>query len=287
MSRFSKLNLALIASSCLGACATAPTDLSQPVAVVQGPAIVNVSGPYDAAKACIKNIPETKTIRIGVGDVKDVTGRMNITDSGSFLPGNSSKMLEAAFSDTGVILVNMSPWYRQAVDWYIAKGMMVGGGSLNSPQFVVEGSISSLDFLPGKVTEMQIAGVGHNARSYQAVGRGDFSLATFPYNKTTGGFIMATTKIQKQFTAVESDTGVAEFIGGGTGAKFASFRVGKGEREPMQYAIGYMADYAAVDLIATLLETLSSDGKIANRAAAVGECRGLLKSAEKSVPGKG
>ncbi|HUX81120.1 MAG TPA: hypothetical protein VMV38_02250 [Candidatus Paceibacterota bacterium] len=265
----------------LGACATT-ADLHKSVPLVQGPVIQTVTGPYDAAKACVKAIPETATINVAVGDVRDVTGRMSVVGdgNGSFMPIAATKMMESSLADTGVKLVNASPVYRGLVDWYGAKGIMKGA-KLYVPQYLVEGTISSLDFLPGKATSFRVAGIDVTSRSYQAVGRADFSLATFPYQGAPGGYVVAMTKVSKQFTAVDNGGGVGEFIGGGTGARFASFSLDKGQREPMQYAVGYMTDYAAVNLVTGLLDTLVKEGKVPkDRAPEILQCQALLKKAE-------
>ncbi|MHB1769644.1 MAG: hypothetical protein ACYCPH_01015 [Minisyncoccota bacterium] len=269
-----------IATLSLGACATT-SNLSRGVPLVQGPAIQNVTGPYDAAKACVKGIPETASINIGVGAVRDVTGRMSVVGNGngSFLPIVATKMMESSLADTGVKLVDMSNTYRELVDWYSQKGLLKGA-KLFIPDYLVEGTISSLDFLPGKAASFHIAGVGYNSRTYQAIGRGDFSLSTFPFGAAAGGYMVATTKVSKEFTAIENGGGTYEFVGGGTGARFASFSLDKGEREPMQYTVGYMTDYAAVDLVTTLLQTLVSEGKIPHphlTMTKIDECRQLLE----------
>ncbi len=273
----------------LGACASTG-NLREGVPLVQGPAIRNVTGPYDAAKACVKGIPETATINVGVGDVRDVTGRMSVVGNGngSFLPIVATKMMESSLADTGVKLVDMSNTYRQLVDWYAQKGLL-RGAKLFVPEYLVEGTISSLDFLPGKASSFHIAGVGYDSRTYQAVGRGDFSLSTFPFGTAAGGYMVATTKVAKEFTAVENGGGAYEFVGGGTGARFASFSLDKGEREPMQYTVGFMTDYAAVDLVTTLLQTLVSEGKIPHPHATmtkIHECRELLEEPDTASASK-
>ena len=271
----------------LGACATT-ADLHKGVPIVQGPVIQTVTGPYDAAKACVKEIPDTATINVAVGDVRDVTGRMSMVGSGngSFMPIVATKMMESSLADTGIKLVNASPVYRGLVDWYGQKGILVGT-RLYVPQYLVEGTISSLDFLPGKATSFRVAGLGVTSRTYEAIGRADFTLSTFPFGKAAGGYVVALSKVSKQFTAIENGAGAYEFIGGGTGARFASFSIDKGQREPMQYAVGYMTDYAAVNLVTTLLDTLVKEGKIPkSRGPEISQCRMLLKEAEEPALAK-
>ncbi len=273
-----------ISSIILGACATT-SSLSKGVNLVQGPAIQNVTGPYDAAKACVSRIPETSSISIGVGSVRDVTGRMSVINNGngSFLPIVATKMMESSLAGDGVKLIDVSNSYRQLVNWYGSKGVLKGA-KLFIPQYLVDGTISSLDFLPGRATSFTFAGVGARSHTYVAIGRADFSLSTFPTGGAAGGFIVATTKVAKEFTAIENGFGTYEFVGGGTGARYASFSINNGAREPMQYAVGYMTDYASVVLVTKLLETLIHDGKVpVNRLKNINECLTILHNAGRPV----
>lgn len=253
----------------------ASQNMQQHIELVQGPSIRTVVGPYDEAKACMAKIPQAKQIVIGIGDIVDATGHINMAEggSGAFLPINLTKMMESSFGSMGVQLVDLSRNFRTSVDWYTGLGMMQGSG-IARPNFVVGGTISALDFLDGNVMEVQIAGVGPKSRMHNAVARGDFSISTFPSVTTPGGKIVALSKLEKQFTAYENEFGVATFVGGGTGARFASFRVGKGEREPMQYATGYIMDYAAVELAASLLMKTDASQKD------VAACHDMLTKAE-------
>ena len=262
----------LLAATALAGCATTTSETTTPktTTALRGPVTTQVSGPYEAAKACVAKIPEVASIRVGVGAIQDLTGKTNIqTDgTGSFITQGATDMATTALAELGVQVVELSFTYKQNVDWYAAKGVK---GSIKQPQFIVMGSVTALDFgTYGTVGEMSIYGVGPRARAYRATGRMDLRLVTLPYGNTTGGSVQAVSAFQKEFLAVETGLGAATFIGKGDGLTFASFNVGSSQREPMQATIGYMTDYGSADLVLKLLD------KLGLQKAKVAECRKLL-----------
>lgn len=261
----------------LAGCATAPkptlASSKMTKAVVQKTsAVVTVMGPYDAAKACVAKIPGVKSINIGVGHIADNTGKINTTDegTGTFISQGVSDFFNSALMKMGVKLVALSPDYRGTVDWIGAKGVK---GSIVTPQFMVTGSVTALDFMPGSVAELSLFGFGPKTRAYTALGRMDVQLVTLPYKNTAGGVTVTASSVAKQFVAAETETGFASFVGNTPGVTFASFRVGKGEREPIQHTMSFMADYAAADLILKMLENLSIEGTIPDQRKAINDCR--------------
>jgi hypothetical protein len=273
----------VLTSATLAGC-TAGGDLSKPVALVKGPPVQSSSaGPYENALHCLAAIPETKSIRVAVGEILDETGKLNVAEggTGAFVPKSATDMFYASLVDLGVKAVELTPEYQRTIDWLASK--QVKGGIMTA-QFIVLGSIPSLDFLPGSVAEFSVYGAGPKHRSYQAVGSMNVRLVTLPYNRTVGGVVVAESSVQKQFAAVENEFGVGTFVGTGAGLTFASFRIGASEREPMQYAVGYMADFAAADLVAKLLTQLSEEKRITDRRAAIAACRSLLKDPYHTAP---
>jgi curli biogenesis system outer membrane secretion channel CsgG len=253
-------------------------------------AVVTITGPYDAAKQCIAKIPEVKTLTIAVGDIKDDTGKVNVTDggTGSFIGNGASNMFNATLASLGVKLEDLSPEYRQTIDWMNSKGAgMIEGTDTHGkkvlvanvllPQLMLLGSVTSLDFLPGTSAEATLFGIGPKTRAYSALGAMKVRLVTLPNGKAPGGQVLATSAPSKQFAAVENSLGFSSFVGAGPGVTYASFDITSGQREPMQYTLGYLADYAAVDMIGTLLENLSAKNLIDDRRPAIAACRALLE----------
>ncbi len=255
------------------------TDFSKTVEEIKGPPVRNVVGPYDRAKACMAQIPEVKSIKITVGEIKDTTGQVNLAEggTGTFITQGATDMFNSTLAEIGVQLVELSSEYRSTVDWLGSKKIK---GSIKTPQFVVMGSISALSFTQSSVLEARVFGAGPKAKVHRAFGRMDVRLVTLPFGKTAGGVTVAYSSVDKQFVAVEGEVGVGTFIGAGSGLTYASFRIGASKREPMQHAIGFMVDYASVDLVALLLEQLSVEKRITDRRSAIAECRGYLGFAE-------
>lgn len=263
----------LLAALALGACTTTPATVksTQAIAKTTSP-VVQVSGPYDAAKACIARIPGIKLVNIGVGPITDKTGKVNMAEggTGSFI---SQGMTDAFFNslyDLGVSVTDLTPEQQADVTFIAAAGVK---GSMRTPSFIIRGGVTGLDLAQtSNVAEASLYGVGPKARSFNATGRMDVRLVTLPGGKLPANVMVAKSTPFKQFMAVERELGFASFVGAGTGLTFASFRIGGSSHEPMQHTMGFMADYATGDLV---LKYLDSYGSPAQKAAAVG-CRKRL-----------
>lgn len=275
--------LPLLAAGCSTTSGPTKRSVATTTAIVQKTSpVVNISGPYDAAIACTAKIKGVSSINVGVGQIADNTGKVNTTDegTGTFISQGVSDFFNSTLASMGVKLIALSPDYRGTVDWIQSKGVDV---AIATPQFMVTGSVTALDFMPGSVTELSLYGFGPKTRAYSALGRMDVQLITLPYKKTAGGVTVTSSSVAKQFVAVETDVGFGSFVGNGPGLTFASFRVGKGEREPLQHTMGFMVDYAAADLVLNMIEKLSIEGTIPDQRKAVSNCRTLLENPMQTV----
>lgn len=265
------MRLVIFAASALflAGCTTAP------VPMVMGPPVQTHESPYQDAMACIAGIPEVKGLRIAVGNIADNTGKVNLAEggTGSFITKGATDKFNSRLARVGVRLIVLGDNYRELVDWIGQRGVEQ---TIASPQFLLTGSITSLDFMPGKVMEIGAFGASLRGRTYNANGDMDVQIVTFPDGKVPGGYVFSSSSLSKQFAAVEVDAGYASFIGSAPGITFGSFRIGAGKREPMQHAIGFMVDFAVVELIAGLVERLSVDGQIIDRRGETARCRSLL-----------
>lgn len=263
----------LLSVLALGACTTtsATVQSTKTIAKTTSP-VVQVSGPYDEAKACIARIPDIRQVNIGVGPITDKTGKVNMAEggTGSFI---SQGMTDAFFNslyDLGVSVTDLTPEQQADVTFIAASGVK---GSMRTPSFIIRGGVTGLDLSPtSKVFEASLYGVGPKARAFNATGRMDVRLVTLPGGKLPANVMVAKSTPFKQFMAVERELGFASFVGAGTGLTFASFRIGGSSREPMQHTMGFMADYATGDLV---LKYLESHGSSAQKAAATA-CRSRL-----------
>lgn len=257
---------------------TASVSSTKKIAQATSP-VVNVSGPYDAAKACIARIPRIKELNIGVGKIADNTGKVNVTDggTGNFISQGTTDFFFNVLYGMGVSVTDLTSDQQADVTFIASAGVK---GSMRTPSFIVRGSVTALDFAEqSNVGELSLYGFGPKTRAYNAVGRMDVRLVTLPGGKLPSNIEVATSSVFKQFLAVETETGFGSFIGSGPGLTFASFRFGESMREPMQYTMGFMVDYAAGDMI---LQLLQKEGDAGQRNAAE-QCRALLGAPSPSV----
>lgn len=244
--------------------------------IIEGPPVKTSSGPYDSALRRLSLIPEVSSLRITIGAVTDATGKLNIAQggSGSFMTQGAHDMFCSSFALAGVQLVELSPDYRGTIDWMSGKNMK---GSIRVPQFIIMGSITALDFLPGQVAELTISGIGPKVKTHRALGRMDIRMVTIPSDQMVGGVVVASSSVDKQYVAVENEFGISSFLGTeGYSATHFSLRIGEGKREPLQITTGFMVYYSTAELLCQLLEKLIKEGSIPDRSADIGEVRSLL-----------
>ncbi|HET8581397.1 MAG TPA: hypothetical protein VFL98_02935 [Candidatus Paceibacterota bacterium] len=243
----------------LAGCATVSgsTGLRDEVPIKDPPIVKEVSTPYADAMACVARIPVVRHLKIGVGDIRDLTGKVNTSSddaTGDFVTQGASQMMYSALGRLGVELIDIGADYKNTVDWFGSKGSK---GRVAMPQFMVGGAVDALDFgQTSSVFQAQLFGFGPNVRAYAATGRMDLHLTTLPEGSTVGGEVAATSSFAKVFLARQSGAGGGTFVGAAPGLTFASFQIGSEAREPMQETIGFMTDFGATDLVLKLLSSL-------------------------------
>ena len=271
-------------------CAT-QMDLKKNSDIPQGPSVREIVSRYQAAEKCIAEIPETKGLRIAIENVPEVTGRINMAEGGmgQFMPVNINQMLTTSLHNMGATVVDMSVEQRSAVEWFQQMGAMPRWNyettakaekplpfSNSKPDFIIRGSISSLDFgHNSSVKELVVAGIGPKERAYTALASSDFSVKTFPSLQHPGGIVIATSGLVQEFTGYEHELGASSFVGSEIkNANFMSVRVGESRRVPMQFAVREMGQYAIGDAITKILLRTQADK------AKVAACRVLLQKTQ-------
>lgn len=252
---------------------TASAAATTKIVSVSSP-VVQVAGPYDAAKACIARIPGINQLNIAVGPIADNTGKSSMTEggTGSFVSQGTTDFFFNALGALGVSVTDLTPAQQADVTFIASAGVK---GSMRTPNFIVRGSVTALDFAQqSNVAELSVFGFGPRTRAFNALGRMDVRLVTLPGGSAPSNISVVSSSIAKQFLAVETEAGFASFVGNTAGLTYASFRLGQSVREPMQHTMAFMVDYAAGDLV---LKLLMSQGTSAQKAAAA-ECRPLLEN---------
>lgn len=269
--------LPLVAAGCSTTMRPASVASTHRIAETSSPVVSVVGGPFSAAKACIAKIPGANTLNIGVGDIADQTGKVNLTDSGTgnFLSQGMSQYFYSSLYDLGVSVTDLTAEQKGDVTFIVSAGVH---GKMRTPSYMVRGGVTALDFSEtSNVAEVSVFGFGPKARAYNAVGGMDVRLVTMPGGESPSNIMVGKSQPVKQFVAVESEAGFGTFVGDGAGITFASFRLGGSAREPMQYTMRFMADYAASDLVLDLMEYLNRAGHPTGSAAAISQCRSLLE----------
>lgn len=283
--RIIRLSVGLLALAALTGCTTVGATITpatkvatEKVSSMTSP-VVSLSGPYDAAKACIAKIPNVRQLNIGVAAIDDKTGKVNVAEggSGSFISQGMSDAFYSSLFDLGVSVTDLTPQQQADVTFIAAAGVK---GAMRTPSFIIRGSVNGLDLSQeSNVGELTFFGVGPKARAYNAFGKMDLRMVTLPGGKLPANVMVAKSTPVKQFMAVEREVGFASFIGIGPGFTFASARIGNSVRELMQVTMSFMADYAVGDLV---LDYLDDHGSAAQKAAVPG-CRKLLEWSPKPV----
>jgi len=285
-----------VLSLMLTACASTQPPLTRSVPLTAGPAVQHVTSPYQDALACVAThlTLEQRNAAFGVGALTDSTGRVSVaTDGafGSFSTQGGSDMLSSSLFYGGVRVIETSPAYRQLVDWFLLKGTngLIGDGqsrtlydpetqverevrdipivrgTLRQPEYLVTGSITTTDFIPGEGFEANVAGIGVGHRQYRIQVRMDLRVVRMPLGTTVGGEVVAVVRATKQIVADETVGDVARFFGSSESSSLVEFSIGRQRREALQFAEGLMIDWAAAE---ALIQTF-----------AVSECRSHLELA--------
>ncbi|OGG61552.1 hypothetical protein A3C87_02810 [Candidatus Kaiserbacteria bacterium RIFCSPHIGHO2_02_FULL_49_34] len=210
--------------------------------------VTTLASPYAEAMACTREFVRQSPIRIGVVDIADKTGKINIAEggTGNLMTQGATDMLYTALSGLGVRPTEATPHYRGAVDWYLGKGVQM---TIELPTYLVMGSVTGLDLQPGTAGGFGILGMNANKTAYKAVGRLDIRMVKFLGSDGETGRVVDGLSLQKEYLAVEDRVGFGRFIGKGDGLGMFSFEFAKGERTPIQLTTGWLIDYAATVLV--------------------------------------
>jgi curli biogenesis system outer membrane secretion channel CsgG len=228
----------LLASVTLAGCASSGSNLN----LVEGPAIIDVVTPFDAALACLDGRID-KRLGFAVGNIPDGTGREAYDEGGTgkFVTQSGGDIVQSALFKTGVKVINRRDMGSAAMEaqWGIR--------SLQSQQvshFAITGSINSLDFIPGAGAFVNVGGVGARYGQNRILVGLDLAMT----NVATGQ-IVSNIALKKQIVA--DDAGIF-------GSRFTNNRVvdadiGGGRREALNDALRAMLQLATYELMIQLM----------------------------------
>ncbi len=259
---------------------------------------------YASALECLNQTlaKNPKKPSFGVLSFPDSTGKANFTsDSGTgyFSTQGEADLLIVALKVAGVRVIDVSPQYRQYLDWILGKGsskvlgdreqhivhdqnpaqqhtvnfLPVEQGTLLDvvPDYMVLGSIPTLDFDSGSEVDVSYAGVGGGAGTsgiYVTMSIRTVRVAekeTLPDSSTRDmwrGEVVSAFGLRKKIQNPQEYFSGNHFVGSTTRASLLSVNVSLGQREAIQYSERVMADAAAYHLVSEITGNPSCDAKL-------------------------
>lgn len=234
-------SLALV-SCLLSACSATVTPPRKDVSLVQGPAIAQIRTPFDTALDCLRGRISPQA-SFSVGAVVDASGKEQITEGGSgkFVTQGAGDIVQSALFRAGVTVLNRRDprIIEQEIRWGVGQR-----AALMPSRYFITGSINSLDFIPGGGADVQVAGLGAQARQTRILVGLDLSVTD-----TRTGRVVANIPLQKQIVASEQGLGGARFFG----PTLVNVYIGGKQREAINFALRQMLNLATFELLTQMM----------------------------------
>ena len=266
--------LAAVATVALAGCVSAPQQRFAPneAPVVLGPAVRDNVTPMEAVLACYADhIAATRRppIVIGVGDVKDYTGKYSINEGNAITQGGALMVYSALGKLGGAVSIAErfdpviaerelayadrrqlgdgrthqlgGPNGGQTVPW-----MPYFGGTINKSDYFIVGGITELNYnINSGGAEFAVNQVGVKARTFsQSVGV-DLRIVD-----TKSLMVVRTVSLTKQFNGYEVGLNVFRFFG----SKLYDVDIGAKGQEPVQMGVRAALEEGVVRLMAAVTQ---------------------------------
>jgi hypothetical protein len=215
---------------------------SQDLALVEGPAVVDVVTPFDGALACLDGKVD-KRLGFAVGNIPDGTGReaYNGEGAGKFVTQSAGDIVQSALFKTGVKVINRRDVGSTALE---ANWGLRNLQTQMPAHFAITGSVNSLDFIPGGGAFVNVAGVGARYRQNRILVGLDLAMT----NLATGQ-IVANIALRKQVVADEAGLFGSAFTDG----NLVDADLGGMRREALNDALRTMLQLATYELLIQLM----------------------------------
>ena len=221
----------------LGACAMPGENM----ALVEGPAIVDIVTPFDGPLTCLDSKID-KRLGFAVGNIPDATGResYNGNGTGKYVTQAAGDIVQSALFKTGVKVINRRDVGSTALE---ANWGLRNLQSQMPAHFVITGSVNSLDFIPGGGAYLNVGGFGGRYRQNRILVGLDIAMT----NIATGQ-IVANIALRKQIVADEAGLFGIDF----TNDKIIDGDLGGMRREALNDALRSMLQLATYELMIQL-----------------------------------
>lgn len=230
--------LAAGALSAVAACA----PLDEDVAMLEGPAITDIQTPFDEALACLKG-KINPAITFGVGGIPDQTGTYQNSDQGTgrFVTQGAGDIVQSSLFKAGVTLINRRDMGTTAME---SQWGLLDLAEQRPVNFVITGSINSLDFIPGGGGLLEVGGVGGTMRQYRILVGFDLAMT----NVRTGR-IVANIALSKQIVADEKGMTFGRVVGD----QIVEMDFGGSKREAVNFALRQMLQFGTYELLTQMM----------------------------------
>lgn len=264
--------LAAVATVALAGCVSAPQQRFAPneAPVVLGPAVRDNVTPMEAVLACYADhIAATRRppIVIGVGDVKDYTGKYSINEGNAITQGGALMVYSALGKLGGAVSIAErfdpviaerelayadrrqlgdgrthqlgGPNGGQTVPW-----MPYFGGTINKSDYFIVGGITELNYnINSGGAEFAVNQVGVKARTFSQSVSVDLRIVD-----TKSLMVVRTVSLTKQFNGYEVGLNVFRFFG----SKLYDVDIGAKGQEPVQMGVRAALEEGVVRLVAAV-----------------------------------
>ena len=232
--------------------------------VVVGPPARSNATPLATAYACYKSqLAGTRPIGIGVGDIKDYTGKFSdqegnaITQGGALMAMSALGKLSPAIRqherfDTRVAemeLVYMDRRQLGGEGKYKVDGRVVPwepyyGGTIRGSDYFIVGGITELNYnIQSGGAELQINQIGPKGRTYVMNVAADLRIVD-----TRSLVVQRTVSLQKQIVGYEVGLGVFRFFG----TDLVDIHAGAKNQEPLQLGVRTIIELGVLELVAAV-----------------------------------
>lgn len=249
----------------LAGCQGLPPEFSSPRAAYNGAIPTVVATPADDALECLSNTPNVRNSGrvFSVHVISDLTQKIEVEETGGFVPRDTAGMLVTALARAGVRQVNRVNTTVTEFEIARAREQIVGDGrnvvvegeslpyrplergSLRGSDIVIDGAITQLDFNTYSAgVEGSIFGIGAGQRNFALTVAADIRVTD-----TRSTDLLIAEAYAKQAVGTEIYGSVFRFFDD----ELFDVQIGSKSQEGLHAGIRWMLAEAAYDIVATTL----------------------------------